>query len=304
MSTQSSMYIPISDPPIQVPAYVCMNRSSQWHTAGLLSVALESITLQSRVRATSKRRWMLTDFEAAINVNGKQRIAKLECSVMDPQVLQGQKRERGIKEASAADQRMPGTVTSSFSLLDGLQAAKDASLRRLDMDFFAGYSSQTEATTSIPSGRRTKVAKGSHTFAYLDCFRGDFERPCEEDGGDAAYTRKRRRIAGKPLVEKLVSICFFPIFLFFLFSLHFCLFVSFTSPSLLALFVTSRLQLFSAIQVDPLFLIPWPRSGKLACLFLTVATNQFLLYPSVSATGQLSKNILRMVRPHKLGSGT
>ena len=209
ISAQSSMYIPISDPPIQLSAYVSVDRSSQWHTAGLLSMALESVTLQSRLRATNARRWMLNDFEAAINVNGNQRIAKLECSVIDPELLEKRRRERGIKEASTADPRMPGrgtvTGTVTSSLLDdesGLQAAKDASLKHLDMDFFAGHSGQTEA--SVPSGPRTRVAKESHVFGHMDCFRGDFERPSGEEGGEAAYARKRRRIAALPLVEKSV----------------------------------------------------------------------------------------------------
>lgn len=212
ISAQSSMYIPISDPPIQLPAYVCMDRSSQWHTAGLLSIALESVTLHSRLRATNGRRWMLNDFEAAINVNGNQRIAKLECSVIDPDVLEKQRRERGIKEASTADQRMPGRSTATVTgpgtsnlLYDegGLQTAKDASLRHLDMDFFGGHSGQTEAT--IPSGQRTRAAKESHVFGHMDCFRGDFERTSDEDGGEVGYARKRRRIAGMPLVEQSVK---------------------------------------------------------------------------------------------------
>lgn len=200
------MYIPISDPPIQLPAYVCMDRSSQWHTAGLLSIALESVTLPSRLRASNGRWWMLNDFEAALNVNGNQRIAKLECSLKDPEVLVEQRRERGIKEANTADQRMPVKAPGTSKLLDdksGLQAAKDASLGCLDIDFFAGHSGQTEATM-VQSGQRARVAKESHVFGHTDSLRGDFERASGEDDGEAGLTRKRRRIAGMPLRERLV----------------------------------------------------------------------------------------------------
>lgn len=211
ISAQSSMYIPISDPPIQLPAYVCMDRSSQWHTAGLLSIALESVTLQPRLRADNGRSLMLNDFEAALNVNGNQRIARLECSLMDPKVLAEQRRERGIKEASTADQRMPvtgpgtGTSKSLGEESGGLQVAKDASLGHLDIDFFAGHAGQT-AATMIPSGQRTRVAKKSHVFGHTESFRGDFERGRREDGEEAGFARKRRRIARLPLVERLVTI--------------------------------------------------------------------------------------------------
>ncbi|KAA6412059.1 MAG: hypothetical protein FRX48_04209 [Lasallia pustulata] len=223
ISAQSSMYIPVSDPPIQLPAYVSVDRTSQWHTAGLLSIALESVTLQWRLRASNTRRWTMDDFEAAINVNGKQRIAKLECSVINPALLEEQKRERGIKEASTADPRMPGRTTvpvtgtgtspGTSSLLHdeaGLQAAKDASLKHLDMDFFVGHSSQTNAP--MPPGQRTRVGKESHVFGHMDSFRGEFERASgEEGGGEAAYARKRRRIAGLPLVEKCYSSLCYPL---------------------------------------------------------------------------------------------
>ena len=221
ISAQSSMYIPISAPPTQLPAYVSMDRSSQWHTAGLLSTALESMTLQSRLRASDGRRATLNDAEAALNVNGNQRIAKLQCSVIDPELLEEQRREGGIKEASTGDQRMPGsrvTGTSSTSGLPddegGLQATSDAGLRNLDMDFFAGGESET--TTLLSFGQRTNIAKKTHVFGQVECFRGDFEQVLGEGNGEEeGYARKRRRIAGLPVVEKSVTFPFpFSLFLF------------------------------------------------------------------------------------------
>lgn len=233
ISAQSSMYIPISGPPIQLPAYVCMDGSSQWHTAGLLSIALESVTLPSRLRANNGQWWVLNDFEAALNVNGNQRIARLECSLRDPKVLAEQRRERGIKEASTADQRTPVTGPGTSNLLDdesGLQAAKDASLRHLDIDFFAGHS-------MIPSGQLTRIAKERHVFGHTDSFRGDYERPSSgDDGVEAGLARKRRRIAGLPLAERSVIII--------LFTLLFLFFASFTLRSMLVLLLRQEWSYF------------------------------------------------------------
>ena len=85
MSTQASMYIPLSLPRTQLSRHLHLDRSSQWHISALLSAALESATLPTRLRRDGQQRGFVDDLEAVLNVNGNQRIAQLQCSMLHPE---------------------------------------------------------------------------------------------------------------------------------------------------------------------------------------------------------------------------
>ncbi|PKY09086.1 tubulin nucleotide-binding domain-like protein [Aspergillus campestris IBT 28561] len=51
IAPQSSLYTPIIDPPSRLPGSIHLNHRSQWYTSALISCALESVTLPTRLRA-------------------------------------------------------------------------------------------------------------------------------------------------------------------------------------------------------------------------------------------------------------
>lgn len=191
ISTHASMYIPISIPPV-LPRYVELDRSSQWQTSALLSTAHETMTLPSRLRHTSSNHATFDAMEAALNVNGTQRIANLQCSIVDPSVLKAEK-SHSVKESH--DRRAPDSKTVDSMLdEDGAQTATAT----LDMDFFRrGYSN---SVASLRQSRET-----THTFGQVETLRGDFMMNGDEDDEEAGSARKRRRLADLPVLEKFVS---------------------------------------------------------------------------------------------------
>ena len=81
MSANASMYVPLSVPAAGLPPYVQLNQDSRWHTSALLSAAFESITLPARQRSAGSGQTGLDLLEASLNINGHQRLARLQASV-------------------------------------------------------------------------------------------------------------------------------------------------------------------------------------------------------------------------------
>ena len=186
------MYIPMMSLPPVLPPYIQLDRSSQWHTSALLATAVESMTLPSRLRYTSSAHVTFDAMEAALNVNGAQRIANLQCSIIDPLVLKAEK-SRAVN--GSHDHRQPGTSTSDFMLDEDDPQMTTATL---DVDYSCWGS--TDSVTSLR--HRHKVA---HTLGQVETLRGDFEKHVDKDDQEVAHTRKRRRLANLPVVEKSVS---------------------------------------------------------------------------------------------------
>ena len=191
------MYIPIRTPK-RLPDYVGLDHSSEWHTSALLETAVESVMLPSRMRAESQQRRTLNDLEAALNVNGNQRIARLQCSVFDPHVLEDQRAAKA-KRPKKPDKR---AASAGFNALTGegheLENAED-----LNLVFFPHVLVQK-------SGRENEAP---HAFGQISSYRGNFDSPTtnmEDEDDDEEYMRKRRRTAGLPIVEKYSpSICLY-----------------------------------------------------------------------------------------------
>lgn len=59
ISPQTSLYTPIVDPPSRLPDTIHLNPQSQWYTSALISSALETVTLPTRLRPYH-------DFEASL----------------------------------------------------------------------------------------------------------------------------------------------------------------------------------------------------------------------------------------------
>ncbi|KAF7593274.1 mtDNA inheritance, partitioning of the mitochondrial organelle [Aspergillus hancockii] len=76
ISPQSSLYTPIIDPPSHIPSTVQFDPQSEWHTTALISSAMESVTLPTRLRS-------FHDFEASLaGDDGTHKIFELQSSVI------------------------------------------------------------------------------------------------------------------------------------------------------------------------------------------------------------------------------
>ena len=77
---QSSLLIPTALPSGRHPSYINLDTSSSWHTSALISTAIETVTLPSRLRHDPNRDTLgtMTDL---LNVMGKQTVASLQMGV-------------------------------------------------------------------------------------------------------------------------------------------------------------------------------------------------------------------------------
>ncbi|KAL8839002.1 MAG: hypothetical protein Q9170_001933 [Blastenia crenularia] len=187
ISTMVSMYIPLAIPSY-LPPYIRLNQTSQWHISGLLSMAVESMTLPSRHRPGSVRRGFLSDIESALNVNGNQKIAGLECSVIEPS---SQQRSTQDSSNAAIDPRVPTLGTGGLVYEDEVFNANS----KLDMTFSTGKPSQTALSLR-------QWEKANRVFGKVESLRGMPFPEQEMDEEDEALSRKRRRLVSLPTMEK------------------------------------------------------------------------------------------------------
>lgn len=191
MATHASLYIPMSIPSTSLPKYVRLNRDSQWHTSALLSAALESMTLPARLRPDSERRGLLGDLEAALNVNGNQRIAQLECSITDPK----NEPPSATNGHRIKDDRAPSHTNHTMIEEDGSEATKS----HLDIDLSGG-------DAGLSSAGASQHHASDHMFGAVEVIRGRNGAIREEEANDdVTGARKRRRFAGLTVVERFVS---------------------------------------------------------------------------------------------------
>lgn len=191
MSTHASMYVPLSIPPTQLPQYVHLDPNSQWHTSALLSAALESITLPTRLRHDPEKRGFVDDLETALNVNGNQRIAQLQCSLLGPENAPPL---IGIPRGSTDDRATSGNNTLLVEE-DGLKLAEP----KLDMDL-----SHCNARSASPFA--TQHDRSDHFFGAVESVRTKIEAARDEEKDEEiTYGRKRRRFAGLPVIKRFVT---------------------------------------------------------------------------------------------------
>ena len=191
MSTLTSIYTPMSIPLTRLPQYVVFDRNSQWHSSALLSVALESITLPTRLRRGVRKCWSLDDLEAVLDVNGNQRIAQLQCSILDPE---NTPLVSAISYGST-DDRAPSGSNNILDKEHGLRFAES----RFDMDFTCGIR---------PAPRNaTQHNVLDHVFSAIETSRTKVETAEDEeiDEDNAIDAQKLRRLASLPVIERFVT---------------------------------------------------------------------------------------------------
>jgi hypothetical protein len=136
-----------------------MDPASPWNVGALQSMALETMTLSSRLRSSEAGRSTLQELEEAINPTGKRRIAKLEMSVADPEVISGNSSSQIVHA-----EKVSSTLSTQNS--DGL----DDTLTEFDIDLF---------TKDYHIGA-ANPSKREHIFGRVEANRGEWSLPTTE----------------------------------------------------------------------------------------------------------------------------
>ena len=179
------MYIPLSIPPIPLFQDIQFDRDSQWHTSALLSLALESMTLPSRLRPDHGKCGSLDEMEALLNVNGNQRIATLKCSVMET---------AETSSPTKIDERMPRSNTRDE--LHGEHAMQETTARS-DVDLSCGEARPT-------AFGHTQHGAVEHVFARVECLRDQNQQIMMTNADEGEGSRKHRQLAGLPITHWFV----------------------------------------------------------------------------------------------------
>lgn len=191
------MTVPLNN----LPAYVKLDQNSPWHVSALISTALESMTLPSRLKSKNGTQETLDELAAALNVNGNQNIAKLQMSIGSTSRLAQQNDHGWSGMPATPGQNVDARMPSQERWGDNVEISDRAASSTLDMDF----SSSNEPK---PQWGRSK-AKILHVFGEVESFRGHKEelldKNAEEDEhGIDGRERARRRASGLPIVHRLV----------------------------------------------------------------------------------------------------
>lgn len=152
----SSVYVPISNKPSKL-RYLSLDATSPWHISALQVVGVESMTLSSRLKVCNGGRGTLQDLEDTFNSTGKRRIAKLEFSVADPDVLS----EKASGGATRAEKQ--GLTTSERT------SSSDRDLSSFDTDVFT-----KDYKVATRGGRK------EHVFGRAEASRGTWNLPDDE----------------------------------------------------------------------------------------------------------------------------
>ncbi|KFY17912.1 hypothetical protein V492_00292 [Pseudogymnoascus sp. VKM F-4246] len=186
VASQASLYIPLTIPS-SLPTYTTLDPSSLWQSSALLSTAVETMTLPSRLHSRIGTRSSLGDTMSALNVNGTQNIARLQMSIGEDPQPNG---DSHSAPQETGDSRL-ATHGGRLSLED-----EEGEMAELDMDFFPVDAPQ-------PGVRGRRPEKRLHTFGRVESSRSD-QDTVEDDAGDDldGRDRARRRAAGLTIMYK------------------------------------------------------------------------------------------------------
>lgn len=73
----ASLYIPLINPPTNIPSHVSLSPTVPWHSSALLSAAMETSVLATRLKSNVIGRMSLGDIAAFLDRGRKQNIAML-----------------------------------------------------------------------------------------------------------------------------------------------------------------------------------------------------------------------------------
>ena len=178
-----------------------MNHASEWHTSALLAAAIDSVTLSVRLKGDDQNRVTFNNFEAALNTNGNQQIARLQFSARDPQILQDLRdKKNGQHGPASRDRRMPNAQFGQALLGEGSLLGNSEGLNDLDIDLMPDH-------TQIATFHANRSHNPAHVFGLIDSNRGPFrDNIGQENAEEEEYAIKRRRISGGSVVERPVNL--------------------------------------------------------------------------------------------------
>jgi hypothetical protein len=146
------------------------------------------MTLPCRLRGDDRNNTTFSNFEASLNVNGKQKIERLQMSVIDPKVSHN---NHGEGKPADRDRRMP-SVKRLPMLTKEDESPED---HDLEIDLWPGEASP------MPTYKQTH--KTAHIFGRVDSTRGDcMDGDIDGNDEDDSSTRKRRRVVGLPVAQR------------------------------------------------------------------------------------------------------
>lgn len=180
MALQASAYVRLACPPPKIPSYLKLEPSSEWYESAVLAIAVESMTLPSRVKAIGGRRGLLSDFEAVLNVQGNQSLFELR-SVID----NGTRKAKYQLANGHANGNGPDVLTSANE--DGIDCTPH------DEESFANP---------------------ERVFAQVGVARGKGwgeEKLQREPTVSEEWERRRRRVEAEPIIERYHSRVEFPV---------------------------------------------------------------------------------------------
>ncbi|KAL9618447.1 MAG: hypothetical protein Q9160_006825 [Pyrenula sp. 1 TL-2023] len=182
IAPQVSAYVRLACPPSNAAKMMRIVPNSLWYSSAVLAIAVESMTLPSRVKAIGGRQGALSDFEAVLNVQGNQSLFELGANVRDSQT--------GRATPSLTNGQANGHDQSTPTNLD-------------DHDIDYTPSNIGEATASVDRVfARVEVTRDeSHT--------GRMESEVRDMTDE--WERRRRRLNAEPIVEKYDSKLEFPV---------------------------------------------------------------------------------------------
>lgn len=185
VDSTASVHIPITSVP-PLPSYVTLDQSSPWQTSALEAVAVESITLPTRLRTSEPGRATFDQLETTLNNDGHRRIVAAAMSIDDPVKLQDK-----LDHGDMRDTRMTNGITEYHDEEDS----------KLDINMFPSMRNATN-TGATRLGRRT------HVFSKTESLRGVWKLSSEIENSIA---NSRERFASGPRTSTYQSQLLFPI---------------------------------------------------------------------------------------------
>ncbi|KAL2833540.1 tubulin domain-containing protein [Aspergillus pseudoustus] len=172
ISPQATMYTPILDPPTRLPSSIHLNTHSEWYTSALISMAMESVTLPTRLRPYQNFESLLAGDDSI------RRIFELQASITLP---------KGTNDSSNTTRA--GKVGPSEQ---GTSKVKT----KFDLDF----------TYDSPDN------EDAHIFNQLQVLRGDEPDEDETSPKeDLGMLRKMRLYSSEPMFHRLHTPLHYPI---------------------------------------------------------------------------------------------
>ncbi|KAL4787512.1 tubulin domain-containing protein [Aspergillus varians] len=166
ISPEATMYTPVRDPPSRLPSTIHVDNNSEWYTSALISMAVESVTLPTRLRPYQNFESLLAGDDST------RRIFELQASILQPED-QDKRRQKLMKRPSTAEPSESGS-----------------SKVRTEFDLNFTYDSP--------------ISDKSHVFNQLQVLRGakpddEDEEPSEADPG---VIRKMRLYNSEPMFHR------------------------------------------------------------------------------------------------------